>query len=492
MPNGFAYLVLLSWPLVTILLFRVLPLPKAIAWTIVAGYLFLPEQTGFDLPVLPQVDKTLIPALSAAVMAWVKLRDPTTPRAAAAAPAVKKLFVVILGLLLVTPFVTALSNSDPIIIGDGVFFIPGLRIYDALSIINSTVVMLIPFVLGWRFLTTEEDHAALLKVLALGGIAYCLPILIEVRLSPQLNTWIYGFFPHSFAQHIRGDGYRPIVFLNHGLWVAIFMASAVLAATVLWKVRQDKGERLGWALLTVLLLGALVLVKSLGALLIVLAVLPVMVVLRPRGQVLVAALLAGIVLFYPLLRGGGLVPVDWIVTTVEGIAPDRARSFEFRLDNEDQLLERANLKPFAGWGGWGRPLIYDETTGRMLSVTDGAWIIVIGQGGWLRYLGVFGLLSLPILLLWTRFGSLRPGLATIGLSLVLAAGLVDLLPNATLTPVTWLLAGALAGRVQLATAGKPEPGTPERPARAPHRRDRPALSKATRPAPVRREVRFRR
>ena len=474
MPNGFAYLVLLSWPLVVILLFRVLPLPRAIAWTIVAGYLFLPEQTGFDFPLLPPIDKTLVPAVSAAVMAWVKLRDPATPRAAASAPTVRKLFVVILALLLVTPFVTALSNSDPIIIGDGVFFIPGLRIYDALSILNETVVMLIPFVLARRFLASEESHAALLKVLALAGIVYCLPIFIEVQLSPQLNTWIYGFFPHSFHQHIRGGGFRPIVFLNHGLWVAIFMASAVLAAAALWKAREDRGERVGWALVTMLLLGTLVLVKSLGALLIVLAILPVVAFFRPRGQLLVAALLAGLVLVYPLLRGAGLVPVDWILSMVEGVAPERAQSFWFRLDNEDQLLERANLKPFSGWGGWGRSLIYDETTGQRLSVTDGAWIIVIGQGGWLRYLTLFGLLSLPLILLWARFSRLRPSPATAGLALVLAAGLVDLLPNGTLTPLTWLLAGALAGRVQAAHSAQAEPGAPARPVRAPRRHSRPA------------------
>ena len=47
-------------------------------------------------------------------------------------------------------------------------------------------------------------------------------MLVEVRLSPQINTWIYGFFQHDFIQMMRYGGFRPIVFLPHGLWVAFF------------------------------------------------------------------------------------------------------------------------------------------------------------------------------------------------------------------------------------------------------------------------------
>jgi hypothetical protein len=44
---------------------------------------------------------------------------------------------------------------------------------------------------------------------------------------------------------------------------------------------------------------------------------------------------------------------------------------------------------------------------------------------------------------------------------VLAANLLDLIPNATLTNVTMLFAGALAGRLELARAGNPVPGSAE-------------------------------
>lgn len=59
----------------------------------------------------------------------------------------------------------------------------------------------------------------LLKVLALACLAYSLLALWEVRMSPRLNREIYGFFGHSWSQHVRYGGYRPILFLNHGIWV---------------------------------------------------------------------------------------------------------------------------------------------------------------------------------------------------------------------------------------------------------------------------------
>lgn len=265
-------------------------------------------------------------------------------------------------------------------------------------------------------------------------------------MSPQLNTWIYGFFPHSFLQHMRGDGFRPLVFLPHGLWLGIFFAMTILAVAALWRLRRGHPGALGWGFVLLWLLGTLILAKSLGALLIALTLLPVVLALRPRAQLLVAALIAGMVLLYPVLRSNDLVPVTALLGQVEKVSAERAQSFAFRLENEDILLERAARKPLAGWGGWGRSRVYDEN-GRDLSVTDGAWVIFIGSDGWLGYVGRFGLLALPLILLWKRARRLDPGLASSGLALVLAANLTDLLPNAGLTPLTWLLAGAVMGRL---------------------------------------------
>ena len=71
--------------------------------------------------------------------------------------------------------------------------------------------------------------------LVVAGLAYSVPMLIEVRLSPQINIWVYGFFQHNFDQMMRYGGFRPIVFLPHGLWVAFFALMALVAAVGLWR-----------------------------------------------------------------------------------------------------------------------------------------------------------------------------------------------------------------------------------------------------------------
>ncbi len=83
MPNAFAYLALVAWPVVAFFLFRALPRPAALIWTIVGGYLLLPMGVGFDLPMVPTLDKTLIPALCAAILSLMSRDLPAVRRPAA-------------------------------------------------------------------------------------------------------------------------------------------------------------------------------------------------------------------------------------------------------------------------------------------------------------------------------------------------------------------------------------------------------------------------
>ena len=71
MPNSFAYIMLFAWPFVVFFLFRQLPLQKALIWSILGGYLILPVKTEIDFPLIPALDKTLIPSLAAFVMCLV-------------------------------------------------------------------------------------------------------------------------------------------------------------------------------------------------------------------------------------------------------------------------------------------------------------------------------------------------------------------------------------------------------------------------------------
>src|SRR5205823_4753004 len=69
--------------------------------------------------------------------------------------------------------------------------------------------------------------------------------------------------------------------------------------------------------------------------------------------------------------------VEWVGSRVD---EERAQSLEFRLRNEDLLIDRALEQPAFGWGGWGRSRVVDDT-GRDLTVTDGLWVIALGDRG---------------------------------------------------------------------------------------------------------------
>jgi hypothetical protein len=214
----------------------------------------------------------------------------------------------------------------------------------------------------------------------------------------------------------------------------------------------------------------LVLCKSMAALAYGAGLAPVIAFAGRRMQVRLAAGLALIAVLYPLLRGADLVPVEAMLGQAERVSAERAGSLAFRFANEDRLLDHASQKPLFGWGGWGRNRVYDPDTGKDITVTDGRWIIVIGSFGWCGYVAEFGLLALPLLLLARRSRRLHP--AEISpyagpLALILGANMIDMLPNATLIPFTWLLAGALLGHAEALKAGRADEVRPAAPDPAP-------------------------
>ena len=462
MPNALAYLALILWPVAAVALYRRMPLERAVIWSILGPYLFLPPVVAIDFPLIPQLDKVSIPNASAFLILTLMLghRIPLLPRSGLA-----KVLVV---LFLATPVASVLTNGDAIYFVST--FLPGLRTHDTIATIISQLITLTPFLLGRRFLASETAPRELLVALVAAGLLYSIPMLIEIRLSPQLNTWIYGFFQHDFSQMMRGGGFRPIVFLYHGLWVAFLTFMTAVAAAALWRWPPRPGEGARYFLATGWLALLLLLCKSAAALLYGLAAIPMARFMGIRGQIRVAALLGLVAISYPLLRGAGLVPVEGIVAQASAVSPERGRSVAFRFQNEEALLDHAAQRPFFGWGPWGRNQLYDAF-GKMISVTDGRWIIVIGMFGWSGYLAEFGLLALPLFLLARR--SLGAGAETIPphaapLALILGFNLLDMLPNATLIPFTWLIAGALLGlceervaaRAPLAPEEAPAPARP--------------------------------
>lgn len=443
MPNAFAYIALLSFPLVAVVLFRVLPLQRALIWTLISGHLLLPSSTALKIPMLPQIDKSTVPAVTALLLCLL-LGPKLSPARDLTAKSGRLVVFGLLLLVFLTPFMTVLQNTEPLI--NGRAYLPGLRLYDGFSMISLIIVGLIPLWLGIRYLNTREGHMALLEAIAISGVIYTFPALVEVRVSPQLHTWIYGFFPHDFVQHIRDGGFRPSVLLSHGLMVGIYFCMAIISSAVLYReARREKRKAWHWLAAMIWLTLVLYLSKSLGALALAVIFGLVVLLFGRRLQLAVALVVAVIVMFYPMLRAAGWIPVDTVYNIARSINEDRAASLKFRLDNEDALLEHANKKPLFGWGSWGRNQLFDPETGAMVSTTDGMWIILIGGFGWLGYIGRFGLLTVPLLFFFLRQNTFGASLITPGLVMVLSAILVDLLPNAGLVNYVWLMAGAVSG-----------------------------------------------
>jgi hypothetical protein len=464
MPNPIAYAMLLIWPFVVLMMFRKMSVERALIWSILGGYLILPPIAEFSLPVIPAVDKVSIPNVMAYLVCIFSLnmRISFMPKS--------RLGQALMVVFLVSPILTVFTNSEEIRFGlatSGSFNIlnstylinwglPGLRVYDSLSFVANQFIFMIPLFLGRKILATPAAMKEMFRALMAGGLMYSLPMLLEVRLSPQLNIWIYGFFQHDFSQAVRGGGYRPFVFLQHGLWVAFFAMMALVSALVLARDADPK-RRPKLTLIVIYLFVVLLACKSLGSIIFAVILLPLVALTGPHMQFRIAAIMALIAVTYPLMRGSGVIPTEAMVAFIENYSAERAQSLAYRFGNEDALLARAAEKLFFGWGSWGRNLIYSNITGELETIPDGRWIITIGTHGWVGYIAQFGLLALPLFLVWWRSRKIDAAQISrwVGpLALLLGTNMIDMLPNATLIPFTWLMAGSLLGYAEMAKVSR--------------------------------------
>jgi hypothetical protein len=277
-------------------------------------------------------------------------------------------------------------------------------------------------------------------------------MLLEIRLSPQLSNWIYDFVPSGFNNEMRYGGYRPVVFMANGLTAAFFMITTFLAAMAMWRVK-DRIRPFPVAGTPAYLGVIIVLCKSGGAL--IYAVFGGFFVrwIKPKAQLRLALVLASIGMLYPVLRMTDSFPNKFLVETAALFDEERADSLKFRFDQERELLDRASQRFAFGWGRYGRNRVYEES-GDDSSITDGAWILTLGQFGLVGFLAQFGLLALPVFRAASAYKFVRTERDRVFLSviaLIVALGIVEQLPNASISSWSWLLAGALLGRAERIT-----------------------------------------
>jgi hypothetical protein len=437
---------LLTWPAVALFLYKTRPIGLATIWTILGAYMFLPVGAIIKFNMIPEFDKSSIPNLAALFGCVIVCGRPVRffDRFGVAE------FLIIA--LIVSPFITCELNADPIKIGGRV--LPGLDSYDAGSAAVSQFINLIPFFLGRQFLRNRIDTEEILRALVIAGLIYSVPVLFETRFSPQLHTWLYGYFPTGFGfeDQMRDGGFRPVVFMGHGLLVSFFICTTAVAATAFWRTntRVMRMLRLPASGITAYLCIVLVLCKSAGSTIYGATLVPLVRFTGPKFQLGFAVLLVSVALLYPILRTTDLVPTGTVLDLAGSISLQRRSSLNTRFINEDQILEHTSQRFMFGWGRFGRGWIYDEN-GYMKSKLDGTWIITLGEFGFVGFLSLFGLLALPVFSAVCACGfaeSTKDRIFLSAVALILAISIVDLLPNSSLRPWTWLIAGALLGRAE--------------------------------------------
>ncbi|MFW6197491.1 MAG: O-antigen ligase family protein, partial [Myxococcota bacterium] len=346
---------------------------------------------------------------------------------------------------------TGLTNGDTITYGPRV--LPGIGLYEAMHVLQyDLLTMFLPFYVGYLCYRSASDLVELLGALVIASLAYVPLMLVESWLSPQTHRILYGVSPVlDFSQAWRWGGWRPNVFFNHGLALAVFVATSLLAAVPFarhrWRIHRLNHGRWVFGVLS----GALLLSRSLGGWIYGAGGALLAWFGSPRLVFRAATLLAALVLVYPLLRAWELFPDETLVRASASLAnEERAASLEFRFENEKALMEKVAQRPLFGWGGFGRAALYESWSGQELSVRDGAWIILLGERGLFGFAVAFGLLTIPIGLAARRLrrwpdGPTRRLAAT--LALIVAVMTVDLLPNGLFNYLPFFLAGSLAGVV---------------------------------------------
>jgi len=432
-PNDFAYFALLIWPLVSVIIYHTVPIIPATFWTIVGGYLLLPVGTEFDFPLLPALDKQSIPAIMAFIGCKFIARKKITLLPTAGFE--RKLII----LFFVGSAITVFTNGDPVIEPNR--YIPGLSLHDLLATVVSQWLLLIPFIIGTQIIETHDDQVQVLRLLVIAGLWYSLLIVFEIRMSPQLHNLVYGFFPHSWIQQLRYGGFRPVVFLGHGLWVSIFIFT-VLGSIIALSRLKLQSFKFSDSLIISGFVVLIILAKGVGAILLGLSVYIIVMFFKHESVAKIALFLSVIAILYPIFCIVNLFPHDYLLDLIGSIDSSRAASLRFRFDQEIALLNRAVQKIFFGWGAWGRNRLED-------SVTDGYWVILVGKYGLIGFSAIFGLILRAIWRTNTAEKLIdkineRQFITTI--MLVLTFLLIDQIPNASVNPIMWFLVGAQLGR----------------------------------------------
>ncbi|MGF1497716.1 MAG: O-antigen ligase domain-containing protein [Elainellaceae cyanobacterium] len=310
-----------------------------------------------------------------------------------------------------------------------------------------------PYFLGRMYLSSLEGLRKLAVGILIGGLLYVPLCLYEVRMSPQLHNQIYGFYAlRQFSQAFRWGGYRPSVFLRHGLSLGNWMMATTLIAFILWRTKaiiQILDIPMKWIFW--ILVVNIIAVKSLGAWLTLTTGLLIFVAVRLcRKSAILLAVILSIIVYYGIAASGNFDGQGIVDFFSENVSEERAQSLSFRFENEELLSERAREQPMWGWGGYGRNRVIDGW-GTDLTITDSWWVITFGIHGAAGLISLGIAMLLPVVLFIRRYPGRTWGSARVApaaaLAIVVVMYMLDNALNNQYNPVFALVAGSIEGLV---------------------------------------------
>ncbi len=420
----------LGWTPLVILLYKKLDARLVPVIAYVAGWMFLPC-ADYDIFLLKNTKSTVI-GFSILIAAYIFDR--------------KRLL----------SYKFKIVDTVPLLWCTASFFssiVNGLGFYDAIStILYTTIQWGFPYYIGRIYFTDTDVLKTLALTIFIGGIIYIPFCWFELIMSPQLHRLTYGFHQHSFIQTLREDGgYRPMVYMTHGLMTSMWMILASFLGSWLYycKALPKKIVSIPSHYLLLMLIFTTIMMKSAGALSYFFIGLAVLYLSSKfKSSILVIMLLLCPYLYIIARTGGSWNGRNLTNYIAANLSPARASSLQFRFDNETILLNKALEGSFLGWGGWNRWRVFDYK-GNDLTVSDGKWVIVFGMNG------VYGLsifimmIQLPVILFIVR---LKPEewknetfAAPTAMAIFLSLTMIDNLLNSMENPIYMVIGGGLIG-----------------------------------------------
>ncbi len=434
MLRPFIPLILYGSVLVVIFLFTQFPPRRAVLFAMIGGSLFLPAN-GFSGPAGLHITKFSMIALGCLIATFIFEPD--------------RLFTFTPGLLDI-PFIVFTIWVLPSQISNGLSPLSPTA--------NHLLAWSVPYFIGRTYFTNLSELKELALGIFMGGLAYAPFCLWESRMSPQLHIQIYGPWIDflDFAQAIRLGGYRPTVFMGHGLPVGMWMASATVVGLWLWQYKVVK--ELFKQPLHLLVIGQVItfaLVRSTGAYIYAVASTGILLTARWFRTALPMFLLilgvAGYIWqgatgeYYERPDVKKTIALSYEPGGAEKIG-ERAGSYWYRVRNEKVLSERARQRLFTGWGGSGGNRAIDPNTGKD-ATTDSIWILIYGIYGAPGLISFTLLFLLPGVVFAVRYPASmwkHPKVAPASaLPIILIIYMWDSTLNAFPNPVYFMTSGAL-------------------------------------------------